>query len=110
MTTNSWLSTNFERRDSTRQVCHLFATCHPFSDPPKDSFLAIAHDISNDGVGLWIRQGVASPTMTVELKDPSGTYSLSKLVRVKHIGQRTVGGIFLKKLSQDELEWLLGNE
>ena len=116
MTSNSWgLATNFERRESTRQVCNLFATCRPFSHSRNDPFLAIAHDISSDGVGLWVRQGVASRTLTVELRDHSGTYSLSKVVRVKRIGQHAaarscIGGIFVKKLSQEELEGLLGNE
>jgi len=104
-----------ERRQSVREVCNLAATCHPFTKRDCDSFLAIAHDISTDGVGLRAGQVVAVQTLRVELHAPVGAYSVSKLVRVKHVGRNAkarscLGGIFVKPLSQNELHWLLGKE
>src|SRR5262249_54568264 len=97
-----------ERRRSVREVCKLTVTCRALSQVGGDSFPAIVHDISTDGIGLWVDQRVAFQTLKVELHDQVGTYSLSKLVRVKHVGldaatHSCLGGMFVKKLSQNEL-------
>jgi hypothetical protein len=101
-----------ERRANTRKACRLAITCRPFTKPTGDDFAATARNISTSGISILANQPVTAHTLLVYLRNVPGTFSLSKLVRVKTLdtdesAHCQLGCVFVKKLTPYELAWLL---
>src|SRR5262245_43634008 len=99
-----------DHRTTNRKVCRLSIYCRPFTQPECDEFTATVQHISTSGINILAGQPVAAHTLMVKLRNAAGTFSLSKLVRVKHsepedIAQCRLGCVFVKKLTSYELAW-----
>jgi hypothetical protein len=102
-----------ERRSSSRRSCDLSVSWHPLTVSGQQALPARVRDISTGGIGLEVDQPIETPrTFCVRLKDSASGSTLTKVVRLKHVqpengGRRRAGAAFVKKLTAEELRWLL---
>ena len=101
-----------ERRACIRQGCDLRVTCGALNSPPDAFFPGRIQDLSTDGVGLLLDQRTEVHTLSLHLQNAPGNFAVTKLARVKHWRsegpvQWRLGAAFVKKLTSDELRWLL---
>jgi hypothetical protein len=102
-----------ERRASARHLTQQQVRWRPLVDAAGPLAMAAAQDISAEGISLvlpcWVAPGFV---LAVTLLDANGDAGIFNLVRVKHIvslDRKTwsVGGCFLKPLSQQDVQSLL---
>jgi hypothetical protein len=101
-----------ERRACIRQACDLPVTCGSLSSPPGSFFPGRIQDLSTDGLSLLLDRRVELHTLSLHLQNAPGNFAVTKLARVKHTRsegavQWRLGAAFVKKLTNDELRWLL---
>ena len=104
-----------ERRACIRQACDLPVTCGSLTSPPDRSFPGRIQNLSTDGLSLVTDRRIEFRTLSLHLQNASGTFAVSKLARVKHARlegsvQWLLGAAFVKKLTSDELRWLLESQ
>jgi hypothetical protein len=106
--------TTSDRRACIRRLADLQMGWQPFTGAEALTLPATVRDISTDGIGFRADSKVECKTITVRLQNADGTFMVSKLVRVKHLrvedAKQIFGGCFVKKLTVDELRWLLENQ
>jgi hypothetical protein len=101
-----------DRRRSSRRSCDLAICWHPLNVSAQQALPAHARDISTDGIGFEVDQPIESQkTFYIRLQDSAGS-TLTKVVRLKHVqpetgARRCAGAAFVKKLTANELRWLL---
>jgi hypothetical protein len=100
-----------DRRSSNRQLCNLPVVCRPLSSG-SGSFPGVVRDITPEGVGMSVDQEVPYQTICVSLQNAQGTFAVTKVARVKYqraerTGQWSFGVSFVKKLTKDEIKWLM---
>jgi hypothetical protein len=103
-----------ERRRSTRKSCDLAISWHPLNGSAEQALPARVRDISADGIGLEADPPIESQkTFYILLQDRMSGFTLTtKVARMKHVqlangARRRVGAAFVKKLTAEELCWLL---
>jgi hypothetical protein len=102
-----------DRRRCFRRSCHLAISWHPLNVSGQQALPAHARDISADGIGLEVDQPIESQkTFYIRLQGSARGSTLTKVVRLKHVqpetgARRCAGAAFVKKLTTDELRWLL---
>jgi hypothetical protein len=102
-----------ERRRSFRKSCDLAISWHPLNVSGQQAQPARVCDISAGGIGLEVDQPIESQKIfCIRLKDSANGLTLTKVVRLKHVqpengGRRRAGAAFVKKLTAEELRWLL---
>jgi hypothetical protein len=90
----------------------LPVTCGSLNTPTDAFFPGRIQDLSTDGLGLLLDRRTELHTLSLHLQNALGNFAMTKLARVKHSRsegsvQWRLGAAFVKKLTSDELRWLL---
>jgi hypothetical protein len=103
-----------ERRKAERLACDLEGFYRPLGASPAGLWwLAGVRDLSVKGIGLILTRRLEPGTLlSVELQNAAETYQRTILARIVHVqetedGSWRVGGMFISRLQEEELQALL---